>query len=412
MIERAIKKSFFSVLKIKDLKYLWFSQILSQVALNMVTFALVLHIYEKTNSALSIALVMLASAIPVALFGPFSGAIADRIDNRKILLYTNIFRFFCGLLMVFSQGNTLALLEIIFIISALSQFFTPAESSSIPMIVPKEKLVSANSVVMITTYATLLVGYAIAGPLLVLVNSKFFFLLCSLLFLLATELIRKMSRYDSRENKTISLQTLALDITEVWHESKEGLRYLRGNKKILSPMIKLTVGWTVLGAFITLLPAYGDTVLKINPKFIGPVIIAPAGLGMIISALILNRKNRQVSSKIMNNGFLITSFSLLIFSLYFLYENIAFARIFLLFTVILIGFGSSIIQIAAQTMLHLHSEEEIRGRVFGFSSMQLRLATTLPAFLIGGISDLTSPLFTMILIAVTIFIYSLILAFE
>ena len=412
MIERAIKQSFLSVLEIKDLKYLWLSQIFSQIALNMLTFALVLHIYELTSSALSIALVMMASAIPVALFGPFSGAIADRIDNRKILLYTNVFRFFCGLLMILSHGNVLGLLEIIFLISALSQFFTPAESSSIPLIVPKEKLVAANSVVMITTYATLLIGYSLAGPIMVLVNSKFLFLLCSLLFLIATYLIRQMSRYDNKECKNISLQTLAKDMTDVWKESKDGLKYLLKNKKILSPMIRLTVGWTVLGAFITLLPAYGETVLKIDPKFIGPTVIAPAGLGMIISALLLSRKSKKVTSRVMNNGFMITSFALLLFSFHFAYSGLPFSRIFLFMTVILIGFGSSIIQISAQTILHLNSEEKIRGRVFGFSSMQLRLATTLPAFLVGGISDLTSPLFTMILIALTVFIYSLILIFE
>lgn len=407
-----MQNSFLNVLRYPDFKRIWLSQVFSQIALNIVTFTLVLDIFEKTNSNASISLVMIAMAIPVAIFGPFSGAIADRIDYRRILILTNIFRFVAAILLIVAHSNILAMLEILFLISALSQFFTPAESSSIPLIVPKDKLMHANSMVMTTTYATLLIGYAAAGPIMNYVGSKWLFAICAGLFLLATEATRMMSNFDKKENKRFSVQTLASDITDVWGEVKDGLRYLKGRASVLNPMIKLTIGWTMLGALLTLLPAFGQSVLKIDPKFVGPVIIAPAGVGMMIAAILLTRRSKMNQLKVLDGGFIIAGIAFLFFSLFKFYEGIFLSHLVLIGMVIVMGIGIAMIQIAAQTLLHLNSHEDQRGRVFGISSMQLRLATSLPALVIGGVADLTSPMVTMIILAALFFIYSFSLIFE
>lgn len=407
-----MRNSFLNVLRYSDFKKIWLSQVFSQIALNIVTFTLVLDIYEKTKSNTSISLVMIASAIPVAILGPFSGAIADRIDYRKIMLFTNIFRFGAAILLILAHTNILAMLEIIFLISALSQFFTPAESSSIPLVVPKEKLVHANSLVMTTTYATLLIGYASAGPIMNYIGSKWLFVICAGLFLLATEATRLLSNFDKKEIRKLSIQTLASDIAEVWKEVKDGLKYLKGRANVLNPMIKLTIGWTMLGALITLLPAFGESVLKIDPKFIGPAIIGPAGVGMLIAAMVLSKRSKLSQSKVLDGGFIVAGIGLMLFALFGFYESVYLSRFLLIGLVIVLGFGTAMIQISAQTLLHLNSQEDQRGRVFGISSMQLRLATSLPAVVVGGMADLTSPMVTMIILASLFFIYSFSLIFE
>lgn len=407
-----MKKTLFDVLEYADFKKMWLSQVFSQIALNMLTFTLVLHIFDLTGKATSISLVMLASAIPVALIGPFSGVLADRIDYRKIMIYTNILRFFVALLLISADNNVLALLEIIFLMSAISQVFTPAESSSVPLLVPKEKLVPANSMVMMTTYATLLVGYSIAGPLMNYIGTFWLYIICAMFYMIATWYTKGLSNYDGKISKHLSIENIAKGIDKVWDEAIAGFNYIRNNEKILFPMIKLTIGWTVLGALITLLPSYGSEVLKISPKFIGPLVIGPAGVGMILAAILINKRIKLNHTKEMNWGFFIVGVSLLLFSGYFLYQNLYLSRLFVILFIIIMGFGSSMIQISAQTLLHINSDEEKRGRVFGISSMQLRLATSLPALIIAAVSDLTSPLITMILLAVTVFIYSLILVFE
>lgn len=407
-----MNKIFSGILKYSDFKKIWWAQVFSQIALNMLTFALVLHIFALTKSATSISLVMIFSAIPVAILGPFSGVLADRINYRKILVYTNFLRFLSVVLLFFAKDNILAMLEVIFIISAISQIFTPAESSSVPLIVPKEKLILANSLVMTTTYATLLIGYSIAGPILHFSGTLMLLVLCAVIFLAATFVTMGLSDFDKKETRKISFDNFASKIEKVWNEIKLGYDYIKSNVKVYNPMIKLTIGWTILGAFITILPAFGESVLNIKPTLVGPLIIAPAGIGMLISILILNKKHSFNHSKVINLGFIITAIALILFTACPLYENFILGKIFLLLFVVILGLGSTLVQVPAQTLLHLNSDENKRGRVFGVSSMQLRLATTLPAFMIGGVSDLTSPLITMILLTIAVFLYAMVLVFE
>lgn len=408
-----MKNSFLSVLRHPDFKYMWLSQVSSQIALNILTFALVLHLFDITGKATSISLVMIVSAVAVAIFGPISGVLADKIDYKKILLYTNFLRFLVGILLLAAGSNVLAYLEIMFLISALSQIFTPAESSSVPLVVPKDELISANSVIMTTSYVTLLIGYSIAGPIMSLVGPKWLFVICSILYLGATWATKQLTDYDTKVQKKLTIENLAHGIDHVWEEIIFSFKYLKDNKRILEPMLKLTIGWTVLGAFITIIPAYSESVLQISAKFIGPIIIAPAGIGMLFATLFLNKKKEKVNfKKSINNGFFIAAVSLILFSSYFFYSGFTFSKVLVSIFLISLGFGCSLIQISSQTLLHLNSDDENRGRIFGLSSMQLRLATALPALVIGGVSDLTSPLVTMMLLAITVFIYSMILWFE
>lgn len=401
-----MQNNFLSVLRHKDFQKIWLSQVFSQIALNMLTFALVLHIFDLTGKATSISLVMIATAIPVAIIGPFSGILADKVDFRKILVCTNYARLFAVILLLFATKNVLAILEIIFLISAISQIFTPAESAALPLVVPKDELVAANSTVMTTTYITLLFGYAVAGPLLNVMTPSWLFVICGFLYFAAAEVTRKLSHFDKKKTHRLTVENFAHGVEKAWDEVKFSFSYLTKTKSIFEPMLKLTIGWTVLGAFITLLPSYGESVLHISTKFVGLVIIAPAGFGMVISAWLMNKRKNFIHESNITKGFLIVSISLFLFSLYFYYKNFIFSWEILILLVIALGFGSSMVQISAQTLLHINSDADKRGRVFGISSMQLRLATCLPALLIGALSDLTSPLATMILLAVVCMIYS------
>jgi MFS family permease len=406
-----MKNSFIKVLENRDFKKMWFSQLFSQIALNMLIFGSVLHIFEITGKATSISLVMVASAIPVAIFGPFSGVLADKVDYRKILIYTNILRVVAIIFILLSTRNILALLEVIFIVSALSQIFSPAESAAIPLVVPKKQLVNANSTVMTTTFVTILIGYCAAGPLLSLLGAFWLFAICGILFIFASLATFMLSNFDTKVVEKLTITKFATGIEHVWHEMKTGLHYVTDSKDILRPMVRLTIGWTIFGSLITILPAFSASVLKIDPKLIAPLVVAPAGVGMFLATILLNKKTK-VSMQQMNNGFLFAGITMLIFSFYFLYSHFFLAIVVLLILAVIFGYGTSLIQIPGQTLLHLNSEQDKRGRVFGMSTMMLRLATTLPSIVIGGVSDLTSPLITMMLLAVVTTIYAVILMFE
>jgi MFS family permease len=75
-------------------------------------------------------------------------------------------------------------------------------------------------------------------------------------------------------------------------------------------------------------------------------------------------------------------------------------------TTMVIGTGMAVIYIASQTMLHLNSDPKMRGRVFGISLMMTNLAMSLPALVVGGLADLTSPLVALAIVAIGLVAYS------
>jgi len=378
----------------------------------MLTFALILHIYDLTKSLTTISLVMIASAIPSVILGPFSGVVTDKFRYKNVLIYTLILRFFVVLLLIPAAHNTLAILEIIFIMSAIGQFFAPAELSTIPLIIPKERLVGANSIYMTTMYGALIVGYGLAGPLQVVFGSKVLFLLIAFLFALAAISVFSMSNFDKKIVSQIDILKIATRIKNVWAATKIGIKYITKTKGVVLPMIKLAAGWAMLGAFIVVMPGFAEDSLGVSAKLAGPLLIVPAGFGMLISAYYLNKYKNINKSATINSSFVISGISLLVLSIY---SYIGFSTVLILVAVslmIIMGFSAANVYISSQTILHINTESDMRGRVFGVSSMLINLALSLPALFVGGIADLTSPVFTMILVSVVVIIYGSSLFFE
>jgi len=408
-----VGSSFLKIVKERDFSRIWTAQILSQLVSNMLTFALILHIYDLTGSLTTISLVMIATTLPSIIFGPFSGVITDRASYKKVLIYTNILRFLVALLLVPAAHNTLAILEIIFLMSAITQFFAPAEMSSIPLIVKDDEIVAANSIYMATLYGSLIIGYGIAGPLLALVGSGWLFVVAAIAYLISAFSINSMSAYDKKESVgTLTVFNLAKSINSVWDSTKEGLLYIKNKPGILGPMLKLAVGWAMLGAFIVILPGFALHTVGISTKLTGLILIAPAGIGMVLASYLLNKYKDWSKNKTIISGFVICGITLLALALYNLYAFLSFSILIAIILMIILGMAAAFVYISSQTLLHLQSEGKMRGRVFGISAMLINLAMGIPALFIGGIADLTSPVFTLILLALVIMIYSAVLLFD
>ena len=98
---------------------------------------------------------MAVNVIPVVLFGPLLGTLADRCDKRKVMLWADAFRAALVFLLVwflFSGKLTLALLYgLCFVVSAFGPLFESAVAASIARLTSPEKMpqaVAADSSVM------------------------------------------------------------------------------------------------------------------------------------------------------------------------------------------------------------------------------------------------------------------------
>src|SRR5881409_4263784 len=146
---------------------IWGAQILSQVAANAVTSALIILVAEITHSNTSSSVLILLAVLPAILFGIAGGVIVDRTDRRLVLIVTNALRA-ASIVPLLLFGTSLTLVYLVnFLVATVSIFFVPAESATIPSIVRKRDLLVANSLFTFTFNGAFLVGFIILAPVMV-----------------------------------------------------------------------------------------------------------------------------------------------------------------------------------------------------------------------------------------------------
>src|SRR2546429_4390943 len=146
---------------------IWGAQILSQVAANAVTSALIILVAGITHSNTSSSFLILLAVLPAVLFGIAGGIIVDRTDRRLMLIVTNALRA-ASIIPLLLFGTSLTVVYLVnFLVAAVTIFFVPAEAATLPAIVRKRELLVANSLFTFTFNAAFLVGFIILAPIIV-----------------------------------------------------------------------------------------------------------------------------------------------------------------------------------------------------------------------------------------------------
>ena len=143
-----------NLLKNKNFLQIWLAQLFSQLAANLLNFALIIRVFDLSANTsyanISVSLLILAFGVPSIIFAVLAGAYVDHLDRRKVLVVTNIVRAVLVLFFLLFEANLVFVYVMVFVISILSQFFTPAESAALPRLVKKNQLVAANSLFLFT----------------------------------------------------------------------------------------------------------------------------------------------------------------------------------------------------------------------------------------------------------------------
>jgi MFS family permease len=120
---------------------------------DMITFlAIPMIVYGITGSKSALSLSVLVRVIPVILIGPFAGALVDRLNRKSIMIWSDILRAMLTIVLMLSPDQYLLTMIyiVVFLKSLIGIFFNPAFNSTIPSIIKKENLMSANSVFGVT----------------------------------------------------------------------------------------------------------------------------------------------------------------------------------------------------------------------------------------------------------------------
>ena len=139
------------LIKTWDFGLLWWGQVTSQIGEGLNKVALLWFVYELTGSAMMIATVGLIQTIPPLLFGPIIGVYLDRLRKKPIMIWVDLIRTVLTLLIpgLYGLGHLSleGLFVLIFLTSMVSTVFGPALVSTVPLLVRRNELVSANALI-------------------------------------------------------------------------------------------------------------------------------------------------------------------------------------------------------------------------------------------------------------------------
>ena len=174
----------FAVFRNRNFSLLWTGQLVETIGNALTSIAASIYVFRQTDSALSVGLMLMATAAPSLLVGLFAGVFVDRYDRRKIMIGADVLRaILVALIPILVPLNVIWLYVIVMLVSAISQFFDPAHESVLPEVASDEELAAANSLIAISSFGSTAVGFAAAGLIASAANINWAFYANALTFL-------------------------------------------------------------------------------------------------------------------------------------------------------------------------------------------------------------------------------------
>ncbi|WP_267384607.1 MFS transporter [Cyanobacterium sp. uoEpiScrs1] len=413
-----INQGFVPILQNPNFLTLWVGQIFSQLADKVylvLMIALIAGNFQGKNQPISgwVSAIMIAFTIPAVLFGSLAGVYIDRWSKKGVLVISNFIRgilvFVIPPLIWLSQDKTLALsvawlpvwlrqrqfqiqdeffiplgfliiLTLTFVDSTITQFFAPAEQVTIPLIVERRHLLSANSLFTTTMMAMTIIGFAIGDPLLELAATLAKFaglswefgksLVVALSYLLAGLILIFLRTGEKREH-------YKKERPHVFKDIRDGFHYLNNNRRICNALIQLVILFCIFAALSVLSVRISETIPGLKAEQFG-FLLAFGGLGMAFGAGILGnwgeqfRKNQLGLWGSLGMAVSLVGLSLSIDSLWLTLLMTAF-----------LGLFAAFVGVPMQTIIQSETPAEMRGKVFGLQNNAINIALSLPLALAG-----------------------------
>ena len=364
------------VLAIKPFRKLWNSMVFSSLGdwLGLLaTTALAQQLsggdYAKANFA--IAGVFIARLLPAVFLGPIAGVIADKLDRRKLMVSCDIVR--AGLyISIPIFHNYFWLYTATILVECLTLFWSPAKEASVPNLVPREKLESANQVSLLAAYGTAPIA-ALLFTFLSLLTSAFVALIPNFnatavdiaLYVNALSFaFAAFTIWNLREIPKGAAAKHAAD-TGILKSLLEGWKAVSGSKIIRGLILGM------VGAFVA-----AGAVIGLARTFVGDLGGGEAAYGVLFGAVFTGlaagiafgpkvfaqfSRRRLFGASLTIAGLFLVGLAAI--------PNLVLA----VFTVIALGAFSGICWVTGFTMLGMEVADEVRGRTFAFVQSLIRV---------------------------------------
>lgn len=405
--------SFRNVLRNRSFVWIWLAQLISQIGFNAANYGLIATVTEITGSTVMVGIAIVCFTFPAVPFSLIAGFYVDYLDKRLIMWVSNALRAIASLMIVgaliWNPHTVVPLFFFTFIISMVTQFFMPAEASSIPLLVGKRDLVPALSLFNITLSIAQAIGFLVLGRVIESFFSPFtiplglttlfvtphamLFAVVAIGYVLCTILIlaipktrlhptgdnhRKLPKSTGKELWTIAQR----DILGSW-------QFVRKDKKLFLALLQVSFVNILLLVIGELAGPFVQRVLQLPVDNL-TILFAPAGFGLVLGGAVMPLLTRYLGkTSSITLGSILTAVSLILLPIsQLLSKELPFLQSWSLFMVgalaFVLGVALDMINIPAQTVMQERAPEAERARILSFQFMFYN-AGSIPVLMFAGV---------------------------
>jgi MFS family permease len=343
---------FKSLRKHRNYRLFFMGQIVSLAGTWMQNIALAWFVVELTHSPLAIGALAFCRFLPFMVFGLYAGVIADRFDNRKLVMATQAAQMVVSIaltaLVYSGWENIPATYALAFIGGAALVLDAPGRQSLTFQMVGRDELPNAIALNTGLFNGARIIGPAIAGVIIAAAGVGICFAINSVTFLAVLTALALMREGDLFSVARDPERKRALAAI------REGLSFAWHNTEVRLALLILGIASTVGFNFHVILPVLTSETLRAGPEVFG-ALSACFGAGALLGALI-QAARAKASWKALLLGASVFSAGLVVLAPI---ETIALAG-FILFVV---GVGFTVWVSNTSALLQLRAPDRLRGRV-------------------------------------------------
>ena len=301
----------FESLKHRSFALLWSGQAFSRLGDNVYRVALAWWVLEKTGSATVMGKVFILSYTPMLLFALVGGVTVDRFSRMQVMFVADLLRFFVLIgVAILAFAHLLELWHVYITSIALGTveaFFQPAYTAVVPDVIPRESLVSANSLTSLSKQLAKVIGPALSGVIVKLGSTSTAFAINAASFLVSAACLFPILRLAEPAMRSV-------EKSSVFRDLQDGLKMV-----VRSPWLWITIAIASLcnitqgGPYIVGLPFLIKDQLHADAGSLG-LVYSMFAVGSVVATLaisrfaIIRRRGLVAYSALIISGFMTLAF--------------------------------------------------------------------------------------------------------
>jgi MFS family permease len=348
-------------------------QAVSMVGTWMQAVAQAWLVLQLTGSGTALGLVIALQTLPVLLFGPYGGVVADRLDKRRLMIglqsMMGVLALVLGILTVTHTVTLWQVYVLAFLLGVNNSFENPARQAFVLEMVGPEDLRNAVSLNSVLVNVARAVGPAVAGIIIAAGGLGLCFLLNAVSFVAVV----------------VSLVTLdlgALRPSPPAHRGpgqlREGLRYVRRTPALLVPLLMMALVGCLAYEFQVVLPVLARDTFGGDASVYG-FMTAAMGFGAVVGGLFVAARGKTGIPALI---WAATSFGVLIAA-----AAVAPTLWLELVLLVLVGAASVGFLSIGNSTLQLEAEPGMRGRVMALWSVAFLGSTPIGGPIAGAVAE-------------------------